>query len=383
MPPSPSPAPITPGPETHLDIRDVLTQLMSDPLSAAENVWRVSTYRIEHRWWQMLIIVAIFALARHWLQRARMRLDHRTTLKRSGRTRRRFDAQRNMLISSATFVTWLTFLLLMVGQLGLSVSNNTLTWVLGSVSLTVAFVVRPYLADALSGWASLAGDRYGIGDYLDFGFGKAGTVTGIDLWKTTLLGGDGELWTIRNSEMDGYANLSQSSGRILTDMELIAPDDLTITSLRVTEWEKRATDALVNLRSTLRDVDAVARDAQVDEPDLEAMAAVVPALVPNLDAERMSDIREIDPDETGVMQVISTAIAQAPVGTTPLFRDIEILGLVTSSPNSVTIRIRVFLVDTKSRSYALAVMRRCLFDAFAPLRIATAFSEVPEGEAIN
>lgn len=377
MPPVPAPPP------SHLDIRDVLTKLMSDPITALENVWRVSTYRIEHRWWQILILVVVFVLARHSLQRAQERLDHRATSRQSGRTRRRFDAQRNMLISSATFVLWTTFLLLMLGQIGLSISNNTLTWVLGSVSLTVAFVVRPYLADALSGWASLAGDRYGIGDYLDFGMGKAGVVTAIDLWKTTLLGGDGELWTIRNSEMDGYANLSQASGRILTDMELMPTEDASITSANVTAWESVASKALIDLRSTLRDVDAIARDAHVGSADIEAMAAIVPSLVPNLDAARMNDIRDIDPDETGVMSMISTAIAQAPVGTTPLFRDIEILGLVTSSRDSVTIRIRVFLVDTKSRSYALAVMRRALFDAFSPLGIATGFSEVPEGEAIN
>lgn len=288
-----------------------------------------------------------------------------------------------MVVSLASFVLHLSFAILLLGQLGLALSETTVGWILGSVSLTVVFVARPYLASALAGWSHLARDSYGVGDYLDAGLGVEGTVTDVNLWTTRLLGADGTVWEIDNADLVRFGNRTKSAGRLLIDITLVPADEQFVTSAQLDRWEALIADALVRLRSTLRDMDTLARDSTHKDIDTAALALAVPVLVPNLPADQMAQIKDLSADDTGALPVVRAAIDQAPAGSTPSFRDIEMLGLVSSTPNSATIRVRVVLVDQRTRSYALSALRRAVFDEMNAERVATQFDDVPEGALIG
>lgn len=366
-----------------IELRVLLARLFRRPGSLAQDVTDVVAANLAEHWWRLVVVVGVFLLLRHALGRMRDPADLTAVLRSDTRASSRLRAQRSMLASVGSFVLWVVFVVALAAQLGIVVSAETFGWILGSLSLTAAFALRAHIADALSGWTALAEDRYGIGDYVDLGFGVAGTVVGIGLWTTRLRGADGTLYHVRNTEMDKVGNRTQSQARLLVDVELTRADEQFVTSGELEVWERLVLDSLTDLRSTLQDVRSVARAVPAEGIDVTGVASVVPAIVPRLTVEQMDRLRQVDPDDSGVLPVVVTVIRQAPAGGTPLFRDIEMLGLVTSTPSSVTVRVRVQLADPRSRSYAVALLRRTLFDTMNGHRVAVGFTDVPEGGFIN
>ena len=370
-------------PVNEIELRELLAQLTRSPATAVKDLGDVVLSNLSTHWWQIGVLIISFAVIRYGLHQMRDRMNFRETFTRDGRAAQRMHAQRTMLASVGSFVLWVSFIVSLLGQLGLAISPETFGWIIGSLSLTAAFAFRTYIADALAGWTALAEDRYGVGDYVDANFGVAGTVIGIGLWTTRLRGSDGTIYHIRNSDLDRFGNRTQSVGKLMTDVELSRADKAFVTSAEVDQWEATATEALIGLRSVLNDVHAVVHKVPSAQMNLSAVAQLVPSLAPNLTMDTLSDLRELNEDDTGILPKISDAIRQAPVGATPLFRSIEMLGLVTSTPESVTIRVRVVLADPRSRTYALSLLRRRLFDTFNAHQVSTGFTDVPEGEFIN
>lgn len=373
------------SPPEPIELRQFLSDLALEPIHALGEFGSLAGHRLTERWSSLLLIAAAFLLMRYLLGRARERAIARQARIRRGDGPRRIHAQRTILISLGSFLTWVTTIILTLSQLGLSMNPQTFSLIIGSLSLTAVFVMRPYLADALEGWVATSSGRIRQGDFIDVGLGVAGNVVEVGMWSTRLRGSDGTIFHLRNTDLSRLGNRTQSVGKLLTDIELTPEDESFVTSEQLTEYELIATDALVELRAVLRDVDAVARQeaSASDDVDLPAVAAVTANLVPSLASDTLASLRSVDEDDTGALPLVSEAIAQAPMAYTPIFRDIEILGLVTSTPHSVTIRVRVVLADQRSRSYALGLLRRSLFDAFNEHRVATGFSDVPEDEWIS
>lgn len=367
-----------------IELRVLLARLFRRPGALVEDVSDVIVSNTVEHWWRLIVVVGIFLLARYGLNLLRESVDLSVVLRSETRASSRLRAQRSMLASVGSFLLWLVFIIAFAGQLGIVVSAETFGWILGSLSLTAAFALRAHIADALAGWTALAEDRYGIGDYVDLNFGVAGTVVGVGLWTTRLRGADGTVYHVRNGDMGSVGNRTQSAvGKLLVDVELTRADERFVTSAELQQWEGYVLEALKTLRATLRDVRDVAKSLPGSTLDVTGLASVVPAIVPRLTSEQMERLRQADPDDSGVLPVVATVIRQAPAGGVPLFRDIEMLGLVTSSPSSVTVRVRVQLADPRSRSYAMALLRRTLFDTMNPHEIAVGFTDVPEGGFIN
>lgn len=368
-----------------MELRDLLSRLFSTPATALGDVLAVMWHNLLLHWWSLAILVAVFVVARWGLSQLAERLASQTsTLRMKGRRRRRLYAQHAMAMSVSTFSLWLVFILMVMGQLGIVISPQTMGVILGSLGLATALVTQGYVKDAIAAWNVLMQDIYGVGDYIDVGFGFAGTVVDINLHTTKLRGVDGTIYHLRNSEMPKIANRTQHSGKLVVDVELTRFDDEFVTSSDLDEWERVAVSALSDLREVLRDVRALSEDdgVDLDEADIEKVAAVVPVLVPNLTEDTMTDMRAIT-EVSNPRRLVRQALDKAPVGVTPLFRDIQMLGLVSSAGSSATIRVRVLLADPRSRSYAMSLMRRRLFDAFNPFQVSTGFTEVSEGEFIN
>lgn len=366
-----------------IELRVLLARLFRKPGTLAQDLAEIVAVNLVDRWWRLVIVVIVFLLARHFLARQREQADLAAVMRSESRSSSRLGAQRSMLASVGSFLLWVVFVVTVFGQLGIVVAAETIGWILGSLSLTAAFALRAHIADALSGWSALAEDRYGIGDYIDLGFGVSGTVTGIGLWTTRLRGADGTVYHVRNTEAARVGNRTQSAARLLVDVELTRADEEFVTSGELEAWEGLVRGSLTELRTTLRDVRSVARTLSREGVNMVDVAQVVPVIVPRLSVDEMDRLRRSDPDDSGMLPIVASVVAQAPAGGTPLFRDIEMLGLVTSSPSSVTIRVRVQLADPKSRSYAVSLLRRALFDTMNAHRVAVGFTDVPEGGFIN
>ena len=103
----------------------------------------------------------------------------------------------------------------------------------------------------------------------------------------------------------------------------------------------------------------------------------------------MTNLRAVTPEnvpdeeeQTRLRNHIVNAIDRLDKKTTPLFENIEMLGLVTTTGESLTLRIKVQVLHQTSRSQTLSLLRREVFQAFAPHNVSVAFEEVPEGTVI-
>lgn len=366
-----------------VELRELLSKLMASPVTTLGELAELMAKNIADHWWSILILIVGFGMVQFVLRRATRSLSASlwAAMRVQGRRSRRIQAQNAMTTSVVHLLLWVVFWVMLAGQLGVVISPATFGILIGSVGLAVALVSQGYVKDAISGWAFLVQDTYGIGDYIDVGFGFSGTVVGMNLHTTRLRGVDGTIYHVRNSEMPRIANRTQQSGNLTVDLELTRFDDEFVTSADLDEWEQITVSALTELREVLKDVRTVADDANKDV-DLERVAEVVPVLVPNLTADTLTDMRAIHAVENP-RQLVQRSLAKAPAQVTPVLRDIEMLGLVGSSGSEATIRVRVLLADPRSKSYALSLMRRKLFDAFNPFKVSTSFSMVAEGEQLN
>lgn len=304
----------------------------------------------------------------------------------------------SMIKSLLNLVMFVTLAFTIMTQLGITASGSTLGWLLGGLGVALALGVQGLIRDFLGGIHVLVEDQYGLGDYIDAQLGVAGIVTHIGLRTTRLKGADGTIYHIRHSEMSKVANRTQATGNILVDTTFTwnnLPDDKKQIQVHDLDFaEKQFTQALVTLRRTLKAVDRIATLKPVEPEEtpvqLKEAALAVPMLVTDLSTHTMTNLTAITeadlaPDETAEQEVkksIINAIDRLDRGGTPLFEQIEMLGLVNSTSDSITLRAKVRVVNQTSRAQSLALLRREVFKHFAPHDISVEFEEVPEGAVI-
>lgn len=128
-----------------------------------------------------------------------------------------------VLRSLATFTVWAIAVLMILGEVG--VSLGPLIAGAGIVGVALGFGAQQLVQDFLSGIFMLLEDQYGIGDYIDTGEAE-GTVEGISLRTTRLRDVYGIVWHVPNGEIRRVGNHSQEYARALLDIGIAYGSDI-------------------------------------------------------------------------------------------------------------------------------------------------------------
>lgn len=426
-----------------IDLKTLLGQFAQSPVEALQTLIPLMLNNFCQNWW--IIALSVFALvAARWvlfifiesmvpnphrprrghvlrriflskitdpqgrLKRLPARKNGKKRVARSKEEERAFYSRRTerasavaSLIKSALNLSFIVSGTVMVfGQLGIVTTSETTGWLLGGVSIALALGFQGLIRDILGGVHILAEDQFGLGDYVDTLTGVSGVVVHIGVRTTRLRGADGTIYHIRHSEMSKIANKTQAAGNILMDVTMTW-NDLPEGKKQVQESDLRFAEetleeSLRSVRSTLRAMDRVVKVESAPRVDEEAVhvplvkiVKAVPTIVPTLGTDTMTNLRAVTPEnvpdeeeQTRLRNHIVNAIDRLDKKTTPLFENIEMLGLVTTTGESLTLRIKVQVLHQTSRSQTLSLLRREVFQAFAPHNVSVAFEEVPEGTVI-
>lgn len=140
-----------------------------------------------------------------------------------------------ILGSIATVLIFGTALVMVLGQLGISIAPILAS--AGIIGVAVGFGAQNLVSDFLSGIFMLLEDQYGVGDWIDAG-DASGTVEHVGLRVTQLRDADGVLWFIRNGEVTRIGNHSQDWARALLDVPVAYGQDVDAASqvLKETAW---------------------------------------------------------------------------------------------------------------------------------------------------
>lgn len=140
-----------------------------------------------------------------------------------------------ILGSIATVVIFGTALVMILGQLGISIAPILAS--AGIIGVAVGFGAQSLVSDFLSGIFMLMEDQYGVGDWIDAGE-ASGTVEHVGLRVTQLRDADGVLWFIRNGKIDRIGNHSQDWARALLDVPIAYGQDVDAAGqlLKDTAW---------------------------------------------------------------------------------------------------------------------------------------------------
>lgn len=142
-----------------------------------------------------------------------------------------------VLRSVATFTIWVLAVLMILGEVGISL--GPLIAGAGIVGVALGFGAQQLVQDFLSGIFMLLEDQYGLGDYIDVGEAE-GTVEGISLRVTRLRDVYGVVWHVPNGEIRRVGNHSQQWARALLDIGIAYGSDVD----RASEIMKREADRL-------------------------------------------------------------------------------------------------------------------------------------------
>jgi small conductance mechanosensitive channel len=128
------------------------------------------------------------------------------TMVSAERRKQRIEALGSLAGSAVTFVIFLVALLMIMAEMGFSIT--TILAGTSVVAVTLAFGLQSIVKDFVSGVFMLVEDQLGVGDYVDME--KAtGIVEGVGLRVTELRDKDGTVWYIRNGEIIRVGNYSQ------------------------------------------------------------------------------------------------------------------------------------------------------------------------------
>lgn len=407
------------------DLRDLLTQFAQHPATTMRDLIVMLASNLWDNKFQILLLIAVLLVIRtvlfalidsmvpsrknpargHLLRRFLIRkvTDREGRLiSRLSKTAGRFDRQAayysrrseraaglaSLIKSLLNFTLWAVGIFIGLAQLGITTSAETNGLLLGGLGLAIALGAQNLIRDVIGGFHVLAEDQYGLGDYVDAQFGVAGVVTYIGLRTTRLKGADGTIYHVRHSKMDRIANRTQATGSIILDVTLTwndMPEDKPMVQVEDLKFAETTLASCVReIRATLDAVSRVASGAPVPSKSvpISRVAEVVTDLVPHLSEDTLTDLavvaQEDEMDEAEARAKVESAIDRV-TAAPPVLSTIEVLGLVDSTADSLTLRMRVRLLSPESRGYALSVIRRQVFEDFAVHNISTQFSEVPEG----
>ena len=143
------------------------------------------------------------------------------------RSEARASTLSSMLRSIATVVIFATALLMILGEL--RVSLGPLVAGAGIASIAVGFGAQSIVRDVLAGMFVLLEDQYGVGDIIDAG-PATGTVEHVSLRSTSLRDLAGTVWHIPNGAIVRVGNKSQNWARAVIDV--VVAHDTDIRSAR-------------------------------------------------------------------------------------------------------------------------------------------------------
>jgi moderate conductance mechanosensitive channel len=139
------------------------------------------------------------------------------------RRRQRSEAIGSVLRSTASFLIMGTAALTVLSVL--SINLGPLLASAGVAGVAIGFGARNLVTDVLTGMFILLEDQYGVGDRIDVG-PATGTVLEIGLRVTKLRGDEGEIWYVRNGEIERVGNLSQGWATASLDVQVRSDEDL-------------------------------------------------------------------------------------------------------------------------------------------------------------
>lgn len=304
------------------------------------------------------------------------------------RRRERAAGTASLLKSMANFVISFFAILIFMNQLGIRVGAGTTGLLLGFISIASALGIQNILKDVLAGFHVLAEDQYGLGDYIDAQNGVEGVVTHIGLRTTRLKSNDGTVYHVRHSEVSSLGNKTQSAGNLLVDVEFTWNSDeyknkamIDIQDYHFVEHKLMTT--VKDLKSTLDAVDRVRfnqSQPQTNVVPLQHVAKIVPSLVSTLTDDTLVNLRTIATAEQTEMlparEQIIQAVNKLEDRSKPIFKNVELLGLINSEAKSLTIRVKISLHNRSSLDKALTLLRAQVFEEFSQHEISVKFSEV-------
>lgn len=307
----------------------------------------------------------------------------------SRRTERAAGAA-SLLKSCLNFILFMLIGLMVFAQLGITISGETAGWLFGFVSIALALGVQNLVKDTIGGVHVIAEDQYGLGDYISTSTGVAGIVTHIGLRTTRLKGEDGTIYHIRHSEMSTIGNRTQANGTIILDTKFTWNDPSYDDKPMVNIDEYNLAESMLirtikELRSTLNAVNRVSLNERVENNEhvsIERIAEVLPVIAPNLTDDTLTDLKIVtDPESEDSHETkhakVAHAINKIEEKKKPIFKNIEIVGLVESEAKSLTIRLKVHLTKQASLANGLNLLRMKIFEVFSEKNISVQFSEVP------
>ncbi|WP_405592612.1 mechanosensitive ion channel family protein [Streptomyces sp. NBC_01190] len=139
------------------------------------------------------------------------------------RRRQRSAAIGSVLKSMASFVILGTAALTVLSVLKINLAPLLAS--AGVAGVAIGFGARNLVTDFLSGVFMILEDQYGVGDVIDAGV-ASGTVVEVGLRVTKLRGDNGEIWYVRNGEVQRIGNLSQGWATAMVDVQVGAGEDL-------------------------------------------------------------------------------------------------------------------------------------------------------------
>lgn len=296
----------------------------------------------------------------------------------------------NSLISSALVVAVMMFIAVRIGVPGGALASA------GLLGLGLAVLTQGLARDVLSGLWLLVEDAYGVGDYVDAGFGASGVVEVIGLRTTKLRATDGTIWRVRHAELPRLGNRTQEQTLLMLDVTVgfphvgpLAPGFADGGSrLVLTATDLSAAEGLVrkSLDRLDRDLLAARRAAFGSPPPAglpSTVAALVPDLVPAASQGALSDLAGVQSpalDDTvpmdGLAKMLEGLLEDVDI---PVLRDTAVVGLTNADAASLTLRVRGTVADT-SREQALSVLRRRLFLDLSAEELSVSFAAVNPSE---
>lgn len=186
---------------------------------------------------RIVLIVVIALVLRQLIQRALTRLIARMNrsaqavegtalgglLVNAERRRQRSEAIGSVLRSVTSFLILGTAALMVLGAL--SINLAPLLASAGVAGVALGFGARNLVTDFLSGVFMILEDQYGVGDTIDAGV-ASGEVIEVGLRVTKLRGAEGEIWYVRNGEVQRIGNLSQGWATAAVDVTVRPTEDL-------------------------------------------------------------------------------------------------------------------------------------------------------------
>lgn len=384
-----------------------LSESLANPLQTLEKVSQIMWENVQHNWWQIIFIIFGFWLTRiivfsfidalvprslserppRWASSKaflaiRGKMYNQSLESRSlYRTRAVVSLTKSFLNPIMFFVAFAT----VFGKMGIVFERNTVALFIGSFSLAIGFGAQGFVKDILAGITVLVTDAYAVGDFIDVQFGAAGIVKKIGLRLTELEASDGTIWFVRHSDVPKIGNRTAARSMVVTDITLTWNDDDKEVKMKDLKFAETLLDNTIqDLAETLETVDRMARNKAENkekEATIKEVAAVVPDLVPTVSAKTLWKLKDegnqLQKDDTGVHKIVKRI-----PGRVPVFTRVETLGLVNSTKNSVTLRLRIVLPPAASRSQGMAVLRRAVFEAFSDGGITPQFAEVADGSVV-